>query len=40
MMKRLYVADGAQANRESLLHDSRMGVHPDAEAIAKMNEVL
>ena len=40
MMKRLYVADGAQVNRESLLHDSRMGVHPDAEAIAKMNEVL
>ena len=40
MMKRLYVADGAQANRESLLHDSRMGVHPDAEAIAKMNEAL
>ena len=40
MMKRLYVADGAQANRESLLHDSRMGVHPDAEAIARMDEIL
>ncbi len=40
MMKRLYVADGAQANRESLLHDSRSGVHPDAEALARMNAVL
>ena len=40
MMKRLYVADGAQANRESLLRDSRSGVHPDAEAIARMNAVL
>lgn len=40
MMKRLYVADGAQANRESLLHDSRAGVHPDAEALARMNAVL
>ena len=40
MMKRLYVADGAQANRESLLHDSRAGVHPDADAIARMNAAL
>ena len=40
MMKRIYVADGAQANRESLLHDSRMGVHPDAETIKKMDEIL
>ena len=40
VMKRLYVADGAQANRESLLHDSRSGVHPDAEALARMNAVL
>ena len=40
MMKRVYVADGAQANRESLLHDSRAGVHPDADAIARMNAVL
>ena len=40
MMKRLYVADGAQANRESLLRDSRSGVHPDADALARMNAVL
>ena len=40
LMKRLYVADGAQANRESLLHDSRSGVHPDAEALERMNAVL
>lgn len=40
VMKRLYVADGAQANRECLLHDSRSGVHPDAEALARMNAVL
>ena len=40
MMKRLYVAEGAQANRESLLHDSRSGVHPDAEALERMNAVL
>ena len=40
MMKRVYVADGAQANRESLLRDSRTGVHPDADAIARMNAVL
>ena len=40
MMKRLYVADGAQANRESLLRDSRAGIHPDAEALARMNAVL
>ena len=40
MMKRVYVAGGAQANRESLLHDSRSGVHPDAEAVARMNAVL
>ena len=33
-------ADGAQANRESLLHDSRSGIHPDAEAVARMNAVL
>ncbi len=35
MMKRLCVADGAQSNRESLLHDSRAGVHPDAEALTQ-----
>ena len=40
MMKRLYVADGAQANRDSLLHDSRTGIHPDADALARMNAVL
>lgn len=40
MTKRVYVADGAQANRESLLHGSRAGVHPDAGAIARMNAVL
>ena len=40
MTKRVYVADGAQANRESLLHGSRAGVHPDADAIARMNAVL
>lgn len=40
MMKRLYVADGAQANRDSLLHNSRAGVHPNAEALAKMNALL
>ena len=39
-MKRIYVAEGAQANRESLLHDSRTGVHPDADVIARMNDVL
>ena len=40
MMKRLYVADGAQANRDSLLRDSRTGIHPDADALARMNAVL
>ena len=40
MMKRLYVAGGAQANRDSLLHDSRSGIHPDADALARMNAVL
>ena len=40
MMKRIYVADSAQADRESLLRDSRTGVHPDDEHLARMNGIL
>ena len=40
LSKRLYVADSAQADRESLLHDSRMGVQPSDERLSKMNEIL
>lgn len=40
MMKRIYAADGAQANYTGLLHESRRGVHPSDERIAKMNGVL
>jgi len=40
MMKRVYVADGAQANRDSLLRDSSTGIHPDTDALARMNAVL
>ena len=40
MAKRIYSADAAQADRESLLHDSRKGIHPSAEAVARMNAVL
>lgn len=40
LMKRIYVAEGAQANRESLLHDSRTGIHPSDADIKSMNEVL
>jgi hypothetical protein len=40
LMKRIYVAEGAQAKRESLLHDSRTGIHPTDKDIKSMNEVL
>ena len=40
MMKRVYVADGAQANRDSLLHAARAGIHPDAETLARMTAIL
>lgn len=40
LSKRLYVADSAQANRESLLHDSRMGVQPSDSRLSEMNAVL
>ena len=40
LMKRLYVADCAQANYRGTLRASRSGVHPDDERIAEMNKVL
>ena len=40
MMKRIYVANGAQANYTGILHESRSGVHPDDETIQKMNEII
>ena len=40
LKKRLYDASGAQANRESLLHESRRGVHPGKDELAAMDEVL
>ena len=40
LSKRLYVADSAQADRESLLHDSRMGVQPTDEQLSRMNAIL
>lgn len=40
LSKRLYVADSAQADRESLLHDSRMGVQPTDEQLSRMNASL
>ena len=40
MMKRIYSAQGAQANYIGILHESRSGVHPDDETIAKMNEII
>ena len=40
LSKRLYVADSAQADRESLLHDSRMGVQPSDRRLSEMNAVL
>ena len=40
LMKRIYVAEGAQANRESLLRDSRAGIHPSGDDVSRMNGVL
>ena len=40
MMKRVYSAEGAQANYDGVLHDSRRGVHPSDERIERMNAVL
>ena len=40
MRKRIYDANAAQAGRESLLHDSRRGIHPSPEQVSAMNEVL
>ena len=38
--KKYYRADGAQENYVGTLHNSRLGVHPDAETFEKMNKVL
>ena len=40
MRKRYYVASGTQANYRGMLVNSRTGIHPDAETIARMNEAL
>lgn len=40
LKKRIYDASGAQANRESLLHESRRGVHPGEEELAAMDAAL
>ena len=40
MKKRYYVASGAQANYRGTLVNSRIGVHPDAETIEKMDKLL
>ena len=40
LKKRIYDASGAQANRESLLHESRRGVHPGDAELAAMDAVL
>ena len=40
MHKRIYDADGAEANRQGRLHESRRGIHPDAAQVAAMNAVL
>jgi len=40
MMKRVYSAEGAHANYDGILHDSRRGVHPSVERIERMNAVL
>lgn len=40
LMKRFYFADGAQAAYRSALVNSRSGVHPDDEAVAKMGAAV
>ena len=40
LRKRLYVAAGAQANYAGTLRESRSGVRPDDELVARMNKVL
>ena len=40
MRKRVYDADGAEADRQGKLHESRRGIHPDKEQVAAMNAVL
>ncbi len=40
LKKRVYDASGAQANRESLLHEARRGVHPGDAELAAMDSVL
>ncbi|WP_298770605.1 helix-turn-helix domain-containing protein, partial [uncultured Fibrobacter sp.] len=40
MKKHYYVASGAQANYRGTLVNSRIGVHPDAETIEKMDKLL
>ena len=38
--KKFYIAGGAQANYEGLLHESRRGVHASDEQLARINEVF
>ena len=40
MRKRYYIASSAQVNYRGTLVNSRTGVHPDAETIAKMDKIL
>lgn len=40
MHKRVYDANGAEANRQGKLHESRRGIHPDEAKVAAMNAVL
>lgn len=40
LRKRYYIASGAQANYVGKLVNSRTGVHPDAETVRRMDEVL
>ena len=40
LKKKFYRAAGAQSNYDSVLHNSRLGVHPDQETFAKMDAVL
>ena len=40
LIKRLYIADSAQANYTGTLRESRSGIRPDDEKISAMNKVL
>lgn len=40
MHKRIYDAKGAEADRQSKLHESRRGIHPDNEQVAAMNGLI